>query len=104
MARFVWVREAFSENKTIFMGISDHQNSKNFKITRFKGLGEMAPEDISGTCIDPITRCVTRVSGIGDVDKIYAMLGQDSESRKELVMRNSVRGNLERIGLMDKDL
>lgn len=89
---------------TIFMGISDHQNSKNFKITRFKGLGEMAPEDISGTCIDPITRCVTRVSGIGDVDKIYAMLGQDSESRKELVMRNSVRGNLERIGLMDKDL
>ena len=89
---------------TLFMGISDHQNSKNFKITRFKGLGEMAPEDISGTCIDPITRCVTRISGIGDVDKIYAMLGQDSESRKELVMRNSVRGKLETMGLMDKDL
>ena len=89
---------------TLFMGISDHQNSKNFKITRFKGLGEMAPEDISGTCIDPITRCVTRISGIGDVDKIYAMLGQDSESRKELVLRNSVRGKLETMGLMDKDL
>jgi DNA gyrase/topoisomerase IV subunit B len=58
------------------------------EITRFKGLGEMGPEDIAMTCINKSTRCFTTIRGIGDLDTIYKMLDADTEARKKLIDNN----------------
>ncbi len=56
-----------------------------YSIRRFKGLGEMSESAIFYTCVDPQTRCFSVVKGIGDVQKIYDMLGVDSSARKKLM-------------------
>lgn len=86
---------------TIFKTITNTDNSNHFALTRFKGLGEMSEEDIYGTCVDPITRCVSRIVGIGDVNTIYNMLGVDSEARKQLT-NESVHGRLVNNGFLDE--
>lgn len=53
-------------------------------ISRYKGLGEMSPKDLGVTCLNPITRCYTTINTVGDVDRIYAMLGVNTEARKSL--------------------
>ena len=58
------------------------------EITRFKGLGEMGPEDIAMTCINKSTRCFTTIRGIGDLDTIYKMLDADTDARKKLIDNN----------------
>ncbi len=86
---------------SIFKNITGKDNSNSFALTRFKGLGEMSADDIRGTCIDPVTRCVSRICGLGDVQVIYNMLGVESEARKELTQL-SVRGRLVNNGFVDE--
>jgi DNA gyrase/topoisomerase IV subunit B len=69
----------------LFTDITDTSNSKTFTTRRFKGLGEMSEEDIEETCINRQTRTAIRIMGIGDVNKIYDMLGSDADARKNLV-------------------
>ena len=54
-------------------------------INRIKGLGECTKEEIRYTCLDPATRTVATIYGIGDADTIFAMLGVDTKARKQLV-------------------
>ena len=68
----------------IFKKISDHDHGL-LKPRRFKGLGEMDRDAIVYTCIDPNTRSFTVVRSIGDVDRIYKMLGVDPDERKKLI-------------------
>jgi DNA gyrase/topoisomerase IV subunit B len=84
----------------IFTDITDSTNSKTFVIRRFKGLGEMSEEDIEETCINRQTRTAIRIEGIGDVNKIYDMLGSDSDARKKLV-NNSEHDRFVDAGMID---
>ena len=68
----------------IFKKISDHDHGL-LKPRRFKGLGEMDRDAIVYTCIDPNTRSFTVVRSIGDVDRIYKMLGVYPDERKKLI-------------------
>ena len=68
----------------IFQKITDRKHGI-IKPRRFKGLGEMSPKAIKYTCIDQNTRCFTVVKNIGDVDRIYKMLGVDTDERKKLI-------------------
>lgn len=68
----------------IFKKISDPSHGL-LKPRRFKGLGEMSREAIVYTCIDPNTRSFTVVKNIGDVNRIYKMLGVDPDERKKLI-------------------
>ena len=61
-----------------------------FTVRRFKGLGEMSAEAITKTCVDPQERSFVTIKSIGDVDKIYQMLGVDTTARKKLVNRGFV--------------
>jgi len=61
-----------------------------YSIRRFKGLGEMSEQAIFYTCVDPQTRCFSVVRGVGDVKKIYDMLGVDSTARKKLMDANYI--------------
>jgi len=68
----------------LFKKISDPVHGL-LKVRRFKGLGEMSKDAIKYTCIDPSTRSFTTVKTIGDVDRIYKMLGVDTNERKKLI-------------------
>lgn len=68
----------------IFKKISDPDRGL-LRPRRFKGLGEMSREAIVYTCIDPNTRSFTLVKNIGDVNRIYKMLGVDPDERKKLI-------------------
>lgn len=69
-----------------------------FTIRRLKGLGECTAEELKRTCLDPNTRTVMTISGIGDAKILYDMLGEDSIERKKLVSSDMnaewVRGEL----------
>ncbi len=66
--------------RNIFMTID-----RMFSITRFKGLGEMPEASLEFTCVNPETRCLTQIKNIGDVDRIYALMGVDTAARKGLI-------------------
>ena len=54
-------------------------------VSRIKGLGECPADVLKYTCLDPGTRTVVTVYGLGDVDTIFAMLGVETSARKQLV-------------------
>lgn len=59
--------------------------SSIFTTTRFKGLGEMKPKDLSQSALDPETRVIFTITSIGDINTIKAMLEEDSSARKLLL-------------------
>lgn len=59
---------------------------KDHPVHRLKGLGEFNGEQLKYTCLDPVTRTITTIRGIGDVKRIYEMMGVDTAPRKELVV------------------
>jgi len=65
---------------------------KNFKLQRYKGLGEMNPEQLWSTTMDPKTRVLEQVT-IEDgeyADQVFDMLmGSDSKKRKKFIFEYS---------------
>lgn len=51
---------------------------------RFKGLGSMNTEQLRETCFDNRTRSYVPMKGVGEMNKIYGMLGVDTAKRKLL--------------------
>jgi DNA gyrase subunit B len=56
-----------------------------FYIERLKGLGSMKPEEAWITCLDPDTRITYPITSVGDVDTLYALLGDSAEYRKAVL-------------------
>lgn len=61
-------------------------SNKLFQVSRFKGLGECSQDMIAYTCLNPDTRSYTKLTGVGDVDRLYHMLGPNSSERKKLLL------------------
>ena len=62
-------------------------------ITRFKGLGEMNPEQLGETTMNPVTRRLARVVVSDDekTDTIFTILmGHDIESRRNYIIENAL--------------
>lgn len=59
-----------------------------YPVRRLKGLGECTREQLLYTCVDPTTRTFSTITGLGDVEKLYKLLGVDTELRKTLIMRD----------------
>lgn len=56
-----------------------------FTTSRMKGLGQMPKPILRQTCLDTSTRTFVTITGVGDVEDIYKVLGVDTKARKELV-------------------
>ena len=92
--------------------IKDNKNLKNLKkgskeflkeidlkksqmnIQRFKGLGEMNPEELWSTTLDPETRSLLQVQYSKDLKKdqslIHTLMGNDVALRKDFIIENSI--------------
>ena len=62
-----------------------------FDIKRHKGLGGMDDDELTQAFIDPYKRRLTKITSIGDVDVLYGLLGVDTATRKELLVKNGLQ-------------
>jgi DNA gyrase subunit B len=66
---------------------------KGWVITRFKGLGEMDPEELWDTTLDPTKRTLAKVTLADAIqaEKMFRMLmGDDVEGRREYILKNRI--------------
>ena len=71
----------------------DEEKSK-MSIQRFKGLGEMNPEELWSTTLNPETRNLLQVEYSKDLKKdqniIHTLMGNDVALRKDFIVSNAI--------------
>lgn len=71
---------------------------KNFTLQRYKGLGEMSPEQLWETTMNPDTRILKRVNieNARYASEVTAtLMGSDVSARKEFIYKNAERANID---------
>lgn len=70
------------------------EEKSRLSIQRFKGLGEMNPEELWNTTLNPVTRNLLRVQYSKDLKKdhdlIHTLMGNDVASRKDFIVENAI--------------
>jgi DNA gyrase subunit B len=79
-------------SKEFITRVDDEKSKMN--IQRFKGLGEMNPEELWSTTLDPETRNLLQVQYSKDLKKdqslIHTLMGNDVALRKDFIISNSI--------------
>lgn len=81
------------EGKTDLVAFLFEKIKKGLYIQRYKGLGEMNPDQLWETTMDPKNRTMLKVSinDFRDTETIFDMLmGSDSAKRKEFILENAL--------------
>ncbi len=83
----------YKKNSKEFNNILQIEKSK-LNIQRFKGLGEMNPEELWNTTLNPETRNLLQVqyskNSKKDQDLIQTLMGNDVSSRKDFIVENAI--------------
>ncbi|MBQ8430863.1 MAG: DNA topoisomerase IV subunit B, partial [Clostridia bacterium] len=78
---------------------------KNYNLQRYKGLGEMNPDQLNDTTMDPAKRSLIRVT-IDDAVKsdqiISTWMGEDSKGRKDYIQENANFNKIENLTIDDE--
>ncbi|MFI5201839.1 MAG: DNA topoisomerase (ATP-hydrolyzing) subunit B [Candidatus Kapaibacterium sp.] len=86
------VAEEISTNGEAATAMMDGQPTKGIVMSRFKGLGEMNPEQLWSTTMNPETRTLLQVS-IGDAlaaaDRFETLMGDAVEPRRKFIEDNA---------------
>ena len=81
------------KNSKEYEKVLSEEKSK-LNIQRFKGLGEMNPEELWSTTLDPKQRSLLQVKYSKDKDKdqdiIHTLMGNDVSIRKEFIISNAI--------------
>ena len=83
----------YKKNSKEFLNAYNEEKSK-MSIQRFKGLGEMNPDELWNTTLNPETRNLLQVQYSKDLKKdqniIHTLMGSDVASRKEFIISNAI--------------
>ncbi|MDC3126014.1 toprim domain-containing protein, partial [Candidatus Pelagibacter sp.] len=83
----------FKRGTKEFLKALDYEKSK-MNIQRFKGLGEMNPDELWSTTLDPETRNLLQVQYSKDLKKdqnlIHTLMGNDVALRKDFIISNAI--------------
>ena len=93
---FIWPNHHFLKlikAQKEFNKILQIEKSK-LSIQRFKGLGEMNPEELWNTTLNPETRSLLQVqyskNNKKDLELIHTLMGNDVASRKDFIVENAI--------------
>ena len=85
-------RDLKKNSKDYFKKLEFEKSKMN--IQRFKGLGEMNPEELWNTTLNPQTRNLLQVQYSKnlkkDQDLIHTLMGSDVASRKDFIVSNAI--------------
>lgn len=89
---------AWNEKEREEKALQMSADGKGVEIQRYKGLGEMNPEQLWDTTLNPKNRILKQVTidNAGEADRVFSMLmGDEVPPRREFIEKNAVYANID---------